>query len=40
MRVIKTDEGIKGVLQGKQSYPFNIYTGNTTFGIYHLISVV
>jgi hypothetical protein len=40
MRVIKTDEGIKGVLQGKQSYPFNIYTGNTTFGINHLISVV
>ena len=40
MLVLKTDEGIKGVLQGKQSYPFNIYTGNPTFGITHLISVV
>ena len=40
MRVIKTAEGIKGVLQGKQSYPFNIYPNNTTFGITHLISTV
>ena len=40
MRVIKTDEGIKGMLQGKQSYPFNVYPGNATFGITHLINVV
>jgi N12 class adenine-specific DNA methylase len=40
MRVIKTHEGIKGLISGKQGYPFNTYTGNTTFMINHIISVV
>ena len=40
MRVIKTHEGIKGLIVGKQSYSFNTYTGNTTFMINHIISVV
>ena len=40
MRVIKTDEGIKGVLQGKESYPFSIYSGNPTYGIGKLVAAV
>ena len=40
VRVIKTHEGIKGLIVGKQGYPFNTYTGNTTFMINHIISVV
>lgn len=40
MRVIKTDEGIKGVLQGKESYPFSIYPGNPTYGIGKLVATV
>ena len=40
MRVIKTTEGINGMLVGKQGYPFNTYPTNTTYGINHLISLV
>jgi len=40
VRVIKTTEGIKGVIAGKQSYSFNTYPNNTTFMINHMISVV
>lgn len=39
IRVIKTHEGIKGILSGKQAYSFNTYPGNTTHGINHLIAV-
>ena len=40
VRVIKTAEGIKGIISGKQGYPFNTYPNNTTFMINHMISVV
>ena len=40
VRVIKTHEGIKGLIVGKQGYSFNTYPGNTTFMINHMISVV
>ena len=40
VRVIKTSEGIKGLISGKQGYPFNTYPNNTTFMINHVISVV
>jgi hypothetical protein len=40
VRVIKTAEGIKGLISGKQGYPFNTYPNNTTFMINHVISVV
>ena len=40
VRVIKTSEGIKGLIVGKQGYSFNTYPGNTTFMVNHLISVV
>ena len=40
VRVIKTFEGIKGLIVGKQGYAFNTYPNNTTFMINHLISVV
>ena len=40
VRVIKTHEGIKGLIVGKQGYPFNTYPNNTTFMINHIISVV
>ena len=40
LRVIKTAEGINGMLVGKQGYPFNTYPTNTTYGITHLISLV
>jgi N12 class adenine-specific DNA methylase len=38
--VLKTKEGIKGHIAGKQSYPFNTYPNNTTRMIGHMISVV
>ena len=38
LRVIKTYEGIKGLISGKQSYSFNTYPGNTTYMINHLIA--
>ena len=40
LRVIKTSEGIKGVITGKQGYPFNTYPNNTTFMVNHITSVV
>ena len=40
LRVIRTIEGIKGQLVGKQEYEFKTYPGNTTFMISHLIGVV
>ena len=39
LRVIKTSEGINGLLVGKQGYPFKTYSGNTTFMISQLIGV-
>jgi N12 class adenine-specific DNA methylase len=38
--VLKTKEGIKGHISGKQSYPFNTYPNNTTYMINQMISVV
>ena len=40
LRVVKTHEGIKGQILGKQSYPFNTYPANTTYMINHLIARV
>lgn len=40
LRVVKTHEGIKGLISGNQGYTFNTYPGNTTFGINHLIAKV
>ena len=40
VKVIKTAEGIKGLIAGKQGYSFNTYPNNTTFMINHVISVV
>ena len=40
VRVIKTPEGIKGLISGKQGYHFNTYPNNTTYMINHLVSVV
>ena len=38
LRVVKTHEGIKGLISGKQGYPFNTYPGNTTYMINHLVA--
>ena len=38
LRVIKTHEGIKGIITGKQSYAFKTYPENTTYMINHLIT--
>ena len=40
IRVVKTHEGIKGLLSGIQGYGFNTYPGNTTYMISHLIAKV
>ena len=40
VRVIKTSEGIKGIISGKQGYPFNTYPNNTTYMINHMVAVV
>lgn len=40
LRVVKTHEGIKGLLSGRQGYSFKTYPGNTTFMINHLIATV
>ena len=40
LRVIKTHEGIKGLIAGKQSYSFNTYPGNTTYMVNHLVARV
>ena len=39
LRVIKTHEGIKGLLSGKQGYSFNTYPERTTYMITHLSAV-
>ena len=39
VRVIKTHEGIKGILSGKQGYSFNTYPERTTFMITHISGV-
>lgn len=40
IRVIKTYEGIKALISGRQGYPFNVYPNNTTYMINHLIDTV
>ena len=40
LRVIKTHEGIKGLLTGNQSYSFNTYPANTTYMMNHIIAKV
>ena len=40
LRVIKTHEGIKGLISGKQVYPFNTYPSNTSYMVNHLIAKV
>lgn len=40
LRVIKTHEGIKGLISGNQSYSFNTYPGNTTYMMNHIIAKV
>ena len=39
LRVIKSSEGINGLLVGKQGYPFKTYSSNTTFMISQLAGV-
>ena len=39
LRVVKTPEGIKGLLQGEQGYPFKTYPNSTTTMVNQLISV-
>ena len=40
LRVVKTSEGISGVVAGAGNYGFKTYPLNTTYGINHLIGVV
>ena len=40
LRVIKTSEGIKGLISGSQGYAFHTYPNNTTYMVNHLISKV
>ena len=40
LRVIRSSEGIGGLLVGKQGYPFKTYPGNHVYMINHLIGVV
>ena len=40
LRVVKTAEGIKGMVSGANSYEFKTYPLNPSYGIGHLISVV
>ena len=40
LMVVKTHEGIKGLISGTQGYSFNTYPGNTTFMINHLVAKV
>ena len=40
LQVIKTTEGIKGIVQGRQVYPFNTYPTNTTMMVTRLMAVV
>ena len=40
LSVIKTHEGIKGRISGKQGYAFKTYPENTTYMINHLIAKI
>lgn len=40
MKVIKTEEGIRGVLAGSQKYNFKTYPGNTTYMVNQIVSVI
>ena len=40
LRVVKTQEGVKGMLSGVGNYEFKTYPLNPSYGINHLISVV
>ena len=40
LRVVKTPEGIKGVVAGAGNYEFKTYPLNPTYGINHLVGVV
>ena len=40
IRVIKTYEGIKALISGRQGYPFNVYPNNTGYMVNHLIDTV
>ena len=40
LRVVKTKEGVKGVVAGAGNYEFKTYPLNPTYGINHLVSVV
>lgn len=40
LRVVKTQEGVKGMLSGAGNYEFKTYPLNPSYGINHLISVV
>ena len=40
LRVGRTNEGVVGLLVGKQGYPFKTYPGNPTYMTNHLIGVV
>ena len=40
LRVVKTPEGINGIIAGSGNYDFRTYPLNPTYGINHLISVV
>ena len=40
LRVVKTPEGIKGVIAGVGNYAFKTYPINTTYGINRLVSIV
>lgn len=40
LRVIKTEEGIKGILSGAGNYEFKIYPNNPSYGISHLVNIV
>ena len=40
LNVVKTTEGIKGIVRGAQTYDFKTYPLNPTYGIGHLVSIV
>lgn len=40
LRVVKTQEGISGLVAGAGNYVFNLYPQNPTYGMNHLISMV
>ena len=40
LRVVKTNDGISGVIAGAQNYDFKTYPLNPTYGINHLVSLM